>query len=125
MLAFGEGRCWLPHRDGERRCLSKMVREEVGCHRCGGQVLVYPVGRKGVCCHTQAVQGGGGCHGEEGVWLVSGNEESFWLRRRRKVLAVRVSEPGRELVREVLLAAGGEGRCWATRWRGELSAAGA
>lgn len=40
MLAFGEGRCWLPHRDGERRCLSKMVREEVGCHRCGGQVLV-------------------------------------------------------------------------------------
>ena len=24
--------------------------------------------------------------GEEGVWLVSGNEESFWLRRRRKVM---------------------------------------
>lgn len=104
-------------KDGEERgWLSQVWRASAG---------FYPVGRKGVCCHTQAVQGGGGCHGEEGVWLVSGNEESFWLRRRRKVLAVRVSEPGRELVREVLLAAGGEGRCWATRWRGELSAAGA
>ena len=39
----GEGRGWL----------SQVWRASAG---------FLPVGRKGVCCHTQAVQGGGGCH---------------------------------------------------------------
>ena len=57
----GEGRGWL----------SWVWRASAG---------FYPVVRKGICCHTHrwsrkvAVTGW-----EEGVWLVSGNEESSWL----------------------------------------------